>query len=261
MKNEIVTKFDPAQILAAMQKSLNSMIRLQASDLVRVINTEQTVRSVSSVPFPLANFVVYVNISEAGRTDEMLKDYPHEQSLWFLMSTSTRQVVGQRLIDNGFTLIEERPVFAAKIASVMPKNISPFDVISVENQQQIEDWISVQSNASGGFSDDVLHTYRAMMQNLVYDKQTFAYVAYDQNQPVGCAILALAGGVAGFYQLAVLPEARRRGVGTALAAHRMRVAADNGYQIVGMMVTSMGQMIHSKLGFQDISKVHMYMKV
>lgn len=261
MQNNMITELDPAETMPALQQNLNTMVRLQASDLVRVIDTNQVVRSVSTIPFPLANFVTYANISVPDAIDKMLVDYPHGQSLWFLMPTSTRDIARQGLIANSFSLVEERPIFTAKIIDVMPNDSTSFNVIEVQTQQQMQDWITTQSIAHDGFSDDVLRIYTSMMTNLVNNKNTFAYVAYDGDTPVGCAILTLAGGVAGFYQLAVIPDARRKGVGTALARHRMQVALEHGYHIAGMMVTQMGQIIHSKIGFQEIEKVHLYMKV
>lgn len=261
MTRKFISTLASPQLMTAIENNFTQLILLQASDLVSVINTPQVIRCSSDTPFPYSNMIVYVNVNDTDAIETIIADYPDGQSLWFLSPLSSRDIAKEGLLANGFTLIEERPIFAAKIEDVLPNTVPAFEVIQVESIQQRDDWISIQSKANGGFTPDVLDVYRASLDNVINDTRIYAYVAYDDGKPVGCAILLLSDGVAGFYQLAVDPDERRRGIATALAAHRMQVALENGYQIVGMTVTAMGKTIHSKLGFKEIGKVHMYMQV
>ncbi len=261
MHEVTLDNFNREQIIEALQENLNRVILMQESDLLKVTHTEKTIRTSSPVPFPLANFIVYLNVNNTEHVADIIADYSHDMAIWFLLPPSTRDIAEIALIDHGFTRIEERPVLAGMLKDVIP-DASPIQVVQAKSKQQAEDWISVQSMANDGFPEDVIEIYRGIQKNSLYEgKETFYYVAYDQEQPVGCAILHLAGGVAGFYQLAVIPDARRKGVATALARHRIQDALKHGYHIGGMMVTEMGHGVHSKIGFQEVCKVHMYMKV
>src|SRR5437588_690056 len=84
------------------------------------------------------------------------------------------------------------------------------------------------------------------------------YVGWLHNEPVGVATLLLHAGVAGIYGVAVLPEARRQGVGAAMTLHALREARALGYQIALLMPSKMGIGIYCRIGFQAYGSIHHY---
>jgi GNAT superfamily N-acetyltransferase len=77
-------------------------------------------------------------------------------------------------------------------------------------------------------------------------------VARDGERPIGAACVFLtrgANGIAGIYDVGVLPEYRNLGIGKALTHAACAWARDRGYRIAGLNATPMGEPVYRALGF------------
>jgi GNAT superfamily N-acetyltransferase len=79
-------------------------------------------------------------------------------------------------------------------------------------------------------------------------------VARDGNGVVGQAIINRTGEMAGLYNVAVHPDARRRGIGTALTVAACELARTQGARWVGLNATPMGAGVYERLRFRHIGK-------
>ena len=79
-------------------------------------------------------------------------------------------------------------------------------------------------------------------------------VARDGAGVVGQAIVNLTGPVAGLFNVAVHPRARRRGIGRALTTEAMRIAQGQGAEMIGLNATPDGLQLYIGLGFQRLGK-------
>jgi GNAT superfamily N-acetyltransferase len=77
------------------------------------------------------------------------------------------------------------------------------------------------------------------------------YVARLEGAPVGATTLLLAAGVAGIYNVATLPEARGKGIATALVAAALREGREAGYRAGVLQSSEMGYRVYERLGFQQ----------
>ena len=77
------------------------------------------------------------------------------------------------------------------------------------------------------------------------------YVGRIDGEPVGVSMMFLSSGVAGLYQVEVLPEHRRRGIGTALTLASMEDARQQGYRIAVLQASAMGEPVYRKIGFKS----------
>lgn len=68
------------------------------------------------------------------------------------------------------------------------------------------------------------------------------------------------GGDAGIYNLGTLPHARRRGLGTALAAMHLYRACERGCATASLQSTQMAEGIYTALGFQDLGRFIEYVR-
>lgn len=80
-------------------------------------------------------------------------------------------------------------------------------------------------------------------------------VARDGERAIGAACVFLtrgANGIAGIYDVGVLPDYRNRGIGKALTHAACAWARDRGYRIAGLNATPMGEPVYRALGFATL---------
>ena len=84
------------------------------------------------------------------------------------------------------------------------------------------------------------------------------YVGLLDGEPVGASSLMLAAGVASLQLVATVPEARRRGVGTAMSLAPMVDARDLGYGIGVLASSPLGFGVYRRIGFREYFRWTVY---
>lgn len=77
------------------------------------------------------------------------------------------------------------------------------------------------------------------------------YLALLGDAPVATATLLLAGGAAGIYWVATVPEARGRGIGAAVTLAALRAGRADGMGVGVLQSTAMGVPVYRRLDFVD----------
>jgi ribosomal protein S18 acetylase RimI-like enzyme len=90
------------------------------------------------------------------------------------------------------------------------------------------------------------------------DAPCFLFLGKVNNKPVATSRLFPAGGIAGIYHVATLPQARGRGYGTALTLAAANAGMELGYQVSGLFATQAGYRIYHRLGFQEVCTLDVY---
>jgi GNAT superfamily N-acetyltransferase len=78
------------------------------------------------------------------------------------------------------------------------------------------------------------------------------YLGHLAGVPVAASSLFPAAGVAGIYNVAVLPEARGKGLGAALTVAALREARSLGYRAAVLQSSEMGYGVYRRLGFRHL---------
>ncbi len=100
---------------------------------------------------------------------------------------------------------------------------------------------------SGALSDALFSAHPERVQR---------FVALREGIIVGqCCLFFTTGphGIAGMYNMGVIPSARQQGIGKAIVIAACRFAARRGYQYVMLNATNMGRPVYERVGFQFIS--------
>ena len=85
------------------------------------------------------------------------------------------------------------------------------------------------------------------------------FVGYYNEQPIAMSSLCTYGNVAGVWSVVVLPEFRKRGIGTEMTSHPLFFAHNNfGFHVGVLLANSSGVHVYEKLGFQKIKDFHVF---
>jgi N-acetylglutamate synthase-like GNAT family acetyltransferase len=84
------------------------------------------------------------------------------------------------------------------------------------------------------------------------------YVAHDDGQPVACTATIDTGANAEVQMVAVVPEARGRGLAGKLIAHSLADAVERGATTGTLVATKLGYPVYAKLGFERLGVLEMW---
>jgi ribosomal protein S18 acetylase RimI-like enzyme len=84
------------------------------------------------------------------------------------------------------------------------------------------------------------------------------YVSRDDGEPVGCLAIADHEGNSEVQMVAVVPEARGRGITSTLLAHALADAAERGNETSTLIATPLGYPIYERCGFRPLERFSMW---
>ena len=85
------------------------------------------------------------------------------------------------------------------------------------------------------------------------------YIGYQNGIPVASSAMLIHSGVAGMYNVATLPEARKQGIGAAMTRMPLIDAQLKGYRVGTIQAMEMGYSVYKKLGFRDVCSISLYL--
>ncbi len=216
----------------------------------------------SNLNIPLFNRILKTNLSteEIDQKIQETIDYFESKSLpfyWQVDPQSRPKDLADRLEKAGLEL-RESPGMAIEIENlVVPQEPEGFRYERATTPEKIEEYAKFLPKAYGmpEFGWDFL-TGCIIKVGVVENFQH--YIGYLDDKPVGTSSIFYAVGVAGLYNVATLPEARGKGVGSVMSAVPFADAHKKGYKIGILHSTEMGYNVYRRLGFQEICKLIRY---
>jgi len=87
------------------------------------------------------------------------------------------------------------------------------------------------------------------------------YLGAFQGKPIATALLFFGAGVAALHSVVTLPEARSKGIGTAMTLAALREARRAGYRVAILTASPYGERIYRRVGFREYCTISRYTKI
>ena len=254
--------FSNSSLLSAMEENVHqAWIRLARGLEAGVHEEAEVLWFRSGLPFHLANGVMQARFPE-GEVEERLKRFTtsHVPTAW-LIGPSTRPAgLGAFLEQRGW-IHEDAPGMVLDLRSLNEPSFQPsqLTIIRVHDAEQLNTWLRVMTVGSE-IPEAGLQLLLDMVarRGLPEDPDVHYYLGMLDARPVATALLHVAGGVAGIYNVTTLADARRQGIGRALTVAALLQARALGYRIGVLQASPMGLNLYRRLGFQEYCTFQAY---
>ncbi len=199
--------------------------------------------------------------AEIAATEALLEGHG-VPGMWVVGPLSTPADLGERLVRRGWVHDEDLPWMAAPISRLLepgPEAPPGLRVEVVDDDHAQARWLSVMSD---GFGMDA--NGREAMSRLAAavgygeDRPWRRFVGSIDGRPVGSAGLMTTERVAGVYNVATVPDARRLGVGAAMTAVALREGRSRGFEVAVLGASTKGYGVYRRMGFAEVCRVGLY---
>jgi len=218
---------------------------------------------ITGVPFPLMNTVIRTQVTRDNVDEVIEKTVAHFKSKnvtsfsWWTEPGTQPKDLGKYLVAYGFTYTEGPPGMAVDLSKLNEDFITPsgLTVKSVGDAGALRKWVHTLI-IGFGLPDVGEKAFFDLLIGLGFDLPLNNYIGFLNGEPVAVAELFLGAGVAGIYGVVTAPEARRRGIGTALTLAPLREARAMGYRIGILHSSEMGLGVYRWCGFQEYCRMN-----
>ena len=204
---------------------------------------------VTGLPVSLFNGCVVVEPVTDSDLDEAL-DWVggHDLPCRVFVIAELAEVVTDVLSARGFE--RDEVSYPALVLHPVPEPPEPaFDVDVVRVDQEDPDAFRALGAALGLESELAA---RMFPDSLLADRRVQAFVGTLAGRPVGYALAIASELAGGVYNVATLPEARRRGVGTALTWAAVGAGRQAAFDCVVLQSTPMARALYEAMGFRQV---------
>jgi len=262
--SEIISDLSGQSMALAVERNLLEFWTLLSdSPLVQFERTPELIRLRTGVPFPLMNGILDARLDGAhaeAKIDEALGPFKADRlpMMWWTGPSTTPPDLGDTLAKRGLTPAGILPGMAVDLRALNEPPAPEGLRIEAADPGNLDGYAQV---LAAGFAMPAF-VGKALI-DIISSLSTSnppwrLYLGYLGGKAVATSMMVFAGGVAGIYNVATLPEARARGVGAEMTLAGLRDAREAGYRIGILQSSSMGYSVYKRLGFQDYCEIGQY---
>jgi ribosomal protein S18 acetylase RimI-like enzyme len=183
-------------------------------------------------------------------------------ALWWVTPLSRPEDPGRDLEAHGWRLDDPIPWMAARIDRLRCPELqpAPFRIARVTDKALHAGFIQAMT-AGFSMNEPERHAMNSLAAAVGYapDAPWVRWVAFLDDRPVASSGLMVGGGVAGVYNVATAPDARRRGIGAALTATAIAEGRERGYRVSVLGASKMGYGVYRRMGFAGVCRHRVYL--
>jgi GNAT superfamily N-acetyltransferase len=216
----------------------------------------------SDIPYPVFNIVARTQLAPEG-VDAAIEGAiarckaRNVPMLWVTGPNTRPADLGAHLRTHGFALAGDPIGMAADLLSLPEHLPTPTGLVieQVTELGTLRRWIEATNRGFGrpDFAGQAfLDAYSSLGLGARYP--LLHYIGWLNGEPVAASSLFMGAGVAGIYDVATVPEARQKGIGTAITRTPLLEARARGYRVGILHALKMGVSVYHSLGFRDYCK-------
>lgn len=182
--------------------------------------------------------------------------------LWRVSAAAASGAIKAQLEQAGLQLQGSDPAMLADLSEPPPPpQVDGLKIETVDGQAARYDWAWLTCDAFelGEKVRKAMSECEAAIPESELTGQK-RYIGYLDGKPVAVSSLVLAADLAGVYAVATLPEARSRGIGTAMTLHAMMEGKHGGAKSAVLTASEMGKSVYERIGFSTIYEYDLYLQ-
>ena len=262
--NNILQDTSPASLTTAIEENMVALIvGFGKWPRAEVHNEPNIAWSITDIPFPLFNNIVRTQLEpesikpaiQARLAEAKARNVP---LLWRTGPTTRPADLSRYLEEHGFVDGGQSAGMAVDLAQLNEQAPMPagLRIQRITGTELLKQWGQVGSQGFG--LPDFVGKALSELMRYVDPETMLAYLGWQNDQPVATSLLALAAGVAGIYNVATVPDARRQGIGAVMTLQPLREARERGYQVGILHASKMGEGVYRSLGFREYCQIGHY---
>lgn len=263
--SEKVQDFSAQAMIGAMEANLFEFFRTFGRwPEAEVHDDPDMLWTITDIRFPLFNSVLRARL-ETDKIDASIEatlsrfKARNVPMLWWTGPATSPKTLGVLLEAHGLKHELDSPGMAADLHALNEDLPQPdLKIELVDDAESLRMWSQIVTTgfAMPSFVADALFDFCLSVGFGASPVRN--YYGLLKGETVTASTLFLGAGVAGLYNVATLPAARRQGVGTAITLETLREARALGYRNGVLFSSELGVGVYRKLGFQEYCKIGHY---
>jgi ribosomal protein S18 acetylase RimI-like enzyme len=159
------------------------------------------------------------------------------------------------LEEMGFACDEHESGMFAEIEKLSrEKRCDELQILPADNAKRLGDFIQIYQELIPQDANAIEEFYGRASDHILNPESSLKlFVGYFRDQPATTGALFMGENAAGVWDVATLPQFRRRGIGTDMTLHALFYAFDNFGRRIGVLSASEdGEPVYRKIGFQKL---------